>query len=471
MKNKKPLIITLSVLCSLAIIVAGVWFLWLEDYLEVSNASPVYVNSVSSIIGLDTGSNPRYSGIVEPQRTFKVNKDESKTVETVYVEVGDEVHVGDKLFSYDTEEMQFALEQARLDQEGIANQINTLKNQLATLNAEKKKASKDDQYAYTVQIDSVEVQIKVQESESTRKKSEIDKLEDALDNADVFSEYEGIVKEVNTTPHMDSSGQNAPFISILSAGEYRIKGTVSELNIGDLIEGQDVIVHSRIDPTQSWSGVVEAIERENTTEQNNGYYYWGYDSGERSSKYNFYVLLDNLDGLILGQHVYIEPDTGEEVKREGLWLPAMYIGHDDRGSFVWARNDKEKLEKRVVLLGEYDSGNDLYEIKSGVTQVDFIAYPGETLKSGMPTTTDASVAGSLEMPGMVGGDMIGGDYNPGVSVDWYDEGGYDYDDSYDYDDGYDSDTYTADGVMEPVTVDTYGTDDNGGDWISSDGED
>lgn len=407
MKNKKPLFITLICIVALALVAAGIWFFWLKDYLSAANATPVYVNPVSSIIGLNTGSTPRYSGIVEPQKTYKINKDESKTVAEVLVNVGDEIHAGDVLFRYDTEEMQFALEQAKIDQEGIANQISSLKTQLTELNKEKKNASKDDQYSYTVQIQSVEAQIKVQEYESSKKKSEIDKLQESLSNADVISEVEGIVKEVNNGSRTDPSGQTTAFISILSSGEYRIKGTVSELNFSSISEGQAVTVHSRLDPNQVWKGTVESIDQEAATDQNNsfGYYYGSMDSGEKSSKYNFYVLLENLDGLILGQHVYIEPDLGEDTKKEGLWLPAMYIAHDDDGSFVWAKNDKDKLEKRVVLLGDYDSGNDLYEIKSGVTKADYIAYPNENLKPGMPTTMDASLQGAY----MTGGnDSMGG---------------------------------------------------------------
>ncbi len=414
MKNKKPLFVTLICIAALALVAAGIWFFWLKDYLGAANATPVYVNPVSSIIGLNTGSTPRYSGIVEPQKTYKINKDESKTVAEVVVNVGDEVHAGDVLFRYDTEEMQFALEQAKLDQEGIANQISSLKTQLTTLNKEKKNASKDDQYSYTVQIQSVEAQIKVQEYESSKKKSEIDKLQESLNNADVVSEVEGIVKEVNSSSRTDPSGQAAAFISVLSSGEYRIKGTVSELNFASIFEGQAVTVHSRLDPNQVWKGTVESIDQEATSDQNNsfGYYYDGMGGGEKSSKYNFYVLLENLDGLILGQHVYIEPDLGEDTKKEGLWLPAMYIAHDDEGSFVWAKNDKDKLEKRVVLLGDYDSGNDLYEIKSGVTKVDSIAYPNENLKPGMPTTMDASLQGAY-MTGEEGstGEMQGGTDN------------------------------------------------------------
>ena len=295
MKNKKPLFVTLICIAALALVAAGIWFFWLKDYLGAANATPVYVNPVSSIIGLNTGSTPRYSGIVEPQKTYKINKDESKTVAEVVVNVGDEVHAGDVLFRYDTEEMQFALEQAKLDQEGIANQISSLKTQLTTLNKEKKNASKDDQYSYTVQIQSVEAQIKVQEYESSKKKSEIDKLQESLNNADVVSEVEGIVKEVNSSSRTDPSGQAAAFISVLSSGEYRIKGTVSELNFASIFEGQAVTVHSRLDPNQVWKGTVESIDQEATSDQNNsfGYYYDGMGGCEKSSKYNFYVLLEN----------------------------------------------------------------------------------------------------------------------------------------------------------------------------------
>lgn len=397
MKNKrKPLIITLICLAVIVVAAAGVWFFWLKDYLAASSAAPVYVNPISSIVGLDTGSNPRYSGIVEPQQTYKINKDESKTVAEVLVSEGDEVHAGDVLFRYDTEEMQFSLKQAQIDQEGIANRITTLKTQLSTLKTEKSKASKDEQPAYTLQIQSVELDIRNQEYESSKKKSEIEKLQTSLANADVLSEVEGVVKEINTTGQTDAYGQQKPFISVLSVGEYRVKGTISELNISSLSPGQAVTVHSRIDPEQVWTGVVDSIDQEATADQNSnmGYYYAGMDTGERSSKYNFYVVLDNLDGLILGQHVYIEPDLGENAKKDGLWLPAMYIGHDESGSFVWAKNDKDKLEKRMVILGDYDSANDMYQIKSGVTRVDSIAYPSDELKSGMPTTMDASLQGA-----------------------------------------------------------------------------
>lgn len=404
--KKKPLIITLICIAVLAAAAAGVWFLWLKDYLIAVNSAPVYVNPISSIVGLDTGSNPRYSGIVEPQETFKIQKDESKTVSEVLIKEGDEVHVGDVLFRYDTNSLQLELQQAQIDQEGISQQISELKSQLTSLEAEKKKASQDEQLGYTVQIQRVTLQIKQQENESSKKATEIEKLQQSLNSTDVLSEVEGVVKEINSTGQTDPyTGQAKPFITILAAGDYRVKGTVSELNVRELSVGQMVTVHSRLDSQQSWKGTVESIDQEAASDQSSmNYYYPGMDSGEKSSQYNFYVLLENPEGLILGQHVYIEPDLGEAAKKEGLWLPAMYVAHDESGSFVWAKDDRDKLEKRLVILGAYDNENDMYEIKSGITRVDSIAYPSEGLIPGMPITMDASLQGNYPMTGADGAD-------------------------------------------------------------------
>ncbi len=465
MKNrKKPLIITLICIVIVAAAAAGVWFLWLKDYLAAAGATPVYVNPISSIVGLDTGSNPRYSGIVEPQEVYKINKDETKTVAEILVSEGDEIHVGDVLFRYSTEQMEVDLGQALLDQETIAQRISTLKTQKNTLEAEKKKASQDEQFYYTTQIQAVDLDIRVQESESKKKKLEVDNLRESLANADVCSEVDGVVKKVNSSSQTDPySGQESAFITVLSSGEYRVKGTVSELNISSLTIGQPVTVHSRVDSQMVWNGTVDSIDQEAAENQNGNMYYYGMDSGEKSSKYNFYVALENPEGLILGQHVYIEPDLGEPAQKEGLWLPAVYVAHDENGSFVWVKNEKDKLEKRFVTLGDYDDENDKYQIKSGVTKADSIAYPSEDLMPGMPTTTDASMqavspVGEGGYDGMDNTVLPEGDgtvlpeeglSSGTVSGEFFDDS---YGNSVGYDDSYNGDPTAADSYDDGFSV-------------------
>ena len=76
---------------------------------------------------------------------------------------------------------------------------------------------------------------------------------------------------------------------------------------------------------------------------------------------------------------------------------------------MWVRDENDKLEKRQVLLGEYDPGEDLYEVISGLELGGYIALPKEDLVPGGPTTTDASaqtdsniVDGETD-PGFAGG--------------------------------------------------------------------
>lgn len=475
MKNrKKPLIITLIVIAILAVTAAGVWFLWLKDYLAVRGAKPVYVNSVASIVGLDTGSSPRYSGVVEPQETYKINKDETKTVSEVLVNVGDEVRPGDILFRYDTQEMQFSLEQAEIDQQSIATMISTLQRQLTEAQADKKKAPQDEQQAYEIRIDELDIQIKQQQSESSKKKVEIDKLRDSLKNTDVICEVAGVVKEVNNNTgsqgdYVNGGSSGNAFITILSSGEYRIKGRISELNYASLTVGQAVTVHSRIDSELVWHGSVTSIDQETASDENNaGIYYPGMDSGEKSSTYNFYVTLDSLEGLILGQHVYIEPDYGEGQRKDGIWLPAMYIAHDDEGSFIWAKSENDTLEKRLITLGDYDSDTDSYEITSGVAKTDSIAFPNEELLPGMPTTTDASdiFAEGSDSAGMLPGEDDSFSYgvDGGMDGSFTPEGGA-VDDGGAVGDG----TAVDDSFLDEPADGTDGTIEGAGDFYPSDG--
>ena len=96
------------------------------------------------------------------------------------------------------------------------------------------------------------------------------------------------------------------------------------------------------------------------------------------------------------------------------------MAHDENGSFVWARSGKDKLEKRTVILGDYDTENDMYEIESGINEQDFIAFPDETLKEGLPTTTDSSVSlpGTDENGGTDGvpGGMDAGGMDGGAAI-------------------------------------------------------
>lgn len=141
-----------------------------------------------------------------------------------------------------------------------------------------------------------------------------------------------------------------------------------------------------------------AIDRESANSQSSSSYAWGMmdasgDSQTSSSTYPFYVELGSSDGLMLGQHVYIEMDEGQEDKKEGLWLSEYYIVDAQTNSpYVWAADKDNRLEKRSVILGQYDEELGEYEIADGLTKKDLIAYPSGLLREGMKTTTNSEAA-------------------------------------------------------------------------------
>ncbi len=76
------------------------------------------------------------------------------------------------------------------------------------------------------------------------------------------------------------------------------------------------------------------------------------DDQTSSSTYPFYVNLDSSDGLMLGQHVYIEADEGQDEEKSGIWLNDYFIVDADTDNpYVWVSGDNNKLEKRSVVLG------------------------------------------------------------------------------------------------------------------------
>ena len=56
--------------------------------------------------------------------------------------------------------------------------------------------------------------------------------------------------------------------------------------------------------------------------------------------------------------------------------------------FVWARNARGRLQKQTVAVQRYDEAMDEYEITSGLTLEDYIAWPDENCVPGAKATTE-----------------------------------------------------------------------------------
>lgn len=384
-KKKTNLIISGSVLI-LAIIIA-VWFFFFKKTGNTNTGSEVYTTSITMLTDSASSYINRFAGVVEPQQTVKIQKASDRKINEVFVKEGDTVTKGAPLFSYDTDETQLKLSEAELELERITNEISTLYSQIETLEKEKAKAPDSEIFSYTTQILTAQNDAKRAEYNQKSKSAEIEQLKKALQNATITSDIDGVVKNINDDSQSAyNPGSDTSYMTILSNKEYRIKGTINEQNVAYITTGQSMLIHSRTDESLVWNGTVTEIDTENpvNTNNNNMYMSGNTDTNTTSSSYNFYVEIESGVPLMLGQHVFMEPDMGQTETKEGLWLPSFYLVLDGNDAYVWTAGKNDKLEKRKITTGQYDENLDEYEITDGLAVEDYIAFPDETLKEGMP---------------------------------------------------------------------------------------
>lgn len=419
MKLKKCLALVLAL--TLTAVLAG-----------CSSDTTVYVQSVRALAGMGgIAPGDKFLGLVVSENVSEIKKDKDKTVLELKVQEGDDVKKGQELFSYDTEELQLSLDKQRLELEQLNASIENYKSQITQLEKERASAGSTLKLQYTVEIQSTQVDLKEAELNVKTKENEIKKSEDLLENAVVTAPVEGRVQAINETG-VDSNGNEAPYITIQQIGSYRVKGTLGELQRGALIEGDRVKITSRTGGEEVWGGTVTLVDLENPVQNdnNNGYIiYSSSDEMTTSSKYPFYVKLDTTEGLLLGQHLYLEKE-GEDGQSAALSISLSFIAYEDDGApYVWAEN-RDKLEKRSVTLGETNDMMGTVEILDGLTTDDYIAFPdAELCRPGVATTHNAEEAtqssgveaapeGNMDMDGGMEMDMgMDGDMSMDMGVD------------------------------------------------------
>lgn len=456
----------LAVIAGAVVIVLGAASYFIFTNLGGSVDGTAYVESVKDIMSYGSGSgmNNRYTGEVEPQDSWDITLQSDLSVDECYVKAGDQVKEGDKLFSYNTEEMTLAKEKAQLEVETLKNENSELQQNIKTYQNDLKSASTRERIELQTEILTAQTTIKKNEYSIDSANDEIDDLNKNIKDATVTSKMDGVVQSINEEVGMGSgsddsddedsydysdTGDDSTYMTIVAVGDYRVKGSVSETNVWSLTEGDPVIIRSRVDDTAKWTGVISSINTDETEDSDESsddmdYYMDDSSSGESASTYNFYVELDSDDGLMMGQHVFIEQDFGQDEEREGIWLPSAYIYMDEDKYYVWRANRRDRLELHEVTVGEYDEDLDEYQILDGLDEDDYIASDTGSLQENMKTTTDISEADTTDEY-----------YEEETSDDdlYYDEGDGDeyYDDESSDDEMYE-DSYEDDGLGDDIDL-------------------
>jgi len=354
------------------------------------SGTAVYVQSVQRLAGMGgIAPGDRFAGLVVSENVTQIKKDSDKTVKELMVKEGDDVGAGQELVSYDTDQLQLALDKQLLELEQLKASVESFKAKIAALEKERASVKEASRLQYTLEIQTAQVDMKEAELNIKAKETEIGRSDNLLENALVVSPINGRIQAINESG-TGQNGEPAAYITIQQIGSYRIKGIIGELQRGGIVEGDRIRILSRTDDSRSWSGTVTLVDYENPSQGSDfdRYYGMAVDEMTASSKYPFYVEPDSTEGLMLGQHVYMELEQ-EEGQPAGIGISSAFVCYDDDGNaYVWAEKNG-RLEKREVTLGEYNPMADLQEITRGITLEDYLAFPDEELcTEGAPTTRD-----------------------------------------------------------------------------------
>ena len=382
MKLKKWLCLTLVCCLALSLAACG------------GGGNAVYVQSVKELSGMGgIAPGDRFPGMVVSENITEIQKDQDKVIAEVHVKEGQDVVAGQELFTYDMDQLQLALDKQKLELEQLKATIENYKSQIEDLKKDEARSWGSDKLQYTIQIQSLEVDLKEAELNLTAKEKEVAQTESMLTNVTVVSPVTGRVTGINENGY-DNYGNPLAYITIQQAGSFRIKGTLGELQRGGIVEGNRMKIVSRTDENVFWYGTVTLVDYESPSQGSDNDIYIGgsMDPMSSSSKYPFYVELDSSEGLLLGQHVYLEVDTGE-AEAAALSISSAFICYDEDGTaYVWAERNG-RLEKRGVVTGEYNYMLDTIEILQGITEKDYIAFPDpELCVEGADTTREEPAA-------------------------------------------------------------------------------
>ena len=161
------------------------------SFLKKTNTTEgsVYVDSVEKILNPEvSGVNQRFSGVIEPQKTWKIEASSDKKIKEIYVAEGDQVKAGQDLFTYDTSEAEENLVDAQIELDRLTSDIETTQKQIDTMNKELANVKDEDQrLEYTNLIQTKENSLKKSQYDLKKQNVTIEQLKNTIANATVQS--------------------------------------------------------------------------------------------------------------------------------------------------------------------------------------------------------------------------------------------------------------------------------------------
>lgn len=221
-----------------------------------------------------------------------------------------------------------------------------------------------------------EAQIVQLEHDVKMGKAELNIMKKEASAGEVRAEFDGTISSVLEPENALASQE--PVVKLNGGGGFYVEGSVGEMDLQTMQIGQKVMVTSW-ENGQMFEGEVVQVGQYPSDEQNNYYY-----NQPNQTYYPYRVFISEDANLMEGSYVGLTYQAQQS--QEGVMcLQNAFIRTEGGESYVYVRNDKGLLEKRIIQTGVSQNGS-YTPIYGGVTQEDLVAFPyGKHVKEGAKT--------------------------------------------------------------------------------------
>lgn len=194
--------------------------------------------------------------------------------------------------------------------------------------------------------------------------ADLKELQSELEDGVVYAKKDGIVTTVGDPANPPQDG--TPFLQLSGASGLYISGTIGELDLDTVKVGQSVSAVNYM-TGDTYEGTISEISNVPSDSVNYG------DSNPNSSFYEYTAYIENPQNLKKGDSLELTIDTSSEGSDSGLYIDKSYVRTEKGQSYIY-KDDNGKLKKQSVKTGKSLWGS-YVEIKSGLTNDDYIAFP------------------------------------------------------------------------------------------------
>ncbi|EPF08414.1 MULTISPECIES: efflux RND transporter periplasmic adaptor subunit [Bacillus] len=362
MKKKNKVLITSVVAIGIA---AGSYFAFAGGGSDVAMAYSGYKVTEKQIQNAQ-----KFGGEVIPNGIETISFDPTKGTYELAVKKGDEVKKGQLLFKYNDPTAKQGVTEAEMQKKIAQKEVTLLQKQI---DAAKQKLQKDKNTGLPAEaLKASEAEVGQLESQIEMKKFEVEKADEMIkvakekaNNLSVTSPADGVIDDIVKTAD-EKTGMSG--ITLRHAGQFKVKGQLSEYELASMKVGQEVTVSSKTVAGKTWTGKVTEIGSTPLKSM---------DENKTVSNYQFTVTLDNSDELQNGFHVYVTSKSGEAT---GTIIPKSSIVKKGDKNVVFVVKDGKAKEQAVTVEFETDSEAKVSGVKKGE---EIISKPEKDLKDGM----------------------------------------------------------------------------------------